>query len=127
MSKKNGKHGPEIAENIVLRMEIDALRDQIKLAENAMAALNREAVMSTQCIATLMHFYGLDSVELTNADKRAAYEATWFRVRRDIIKFPVGAPSIRLTLLPVTDEERATNTANLAKQEAAKKPRVIEP
>ncbi len=127
MSKKNGKHGPEIAENIVLRMEIDALREQLKLAQNALAALNREAVMSTHCIATLMHFYSMDSVELTDDDKRAAFEATWFRVRRDIIRFPVGAPSIRLTLLPVTDEERVANAANLAKLEAAKNPRIIEP
>lgn len=126
MSKSNGEYSLTVAENISLRAEVQELRVRLGHAAVKFEKIYDEAMLSTHCLATIMHVSGLETIEFSDADKRECYEATWLRIRREIIKFEdkdIG-PSIRLTLLPVTDKERKENEATLA---AEKKPKIIRP
>ncbi len=93
-------HALKIATNIIKRATQAA-------AESALTA--KEA---SECVATLMHRMGVDQLELSDREKRAAWDACWLRVNLEILEHDDGqANSVRLSLIPVTDAERLEDDA----------------
>ena len=119
MSKSNGEpYSLTVAENIALRAEVQELRVRLGHAAVKVEKIHEEAMISTHCIAVMLHVSGLETIELSDIAKKRCFEATWLRVRREVIKYKdesIG-PSVRLTLVSITKAERKENDALLAKQ-----------
>lgn len=91
----------------------------LKYAASLRSAV-RSAELARECLAILVHRSGIAGTELTEVEKKAAWDATWLRVRLDILEHDgedehLGT-SVRLTLVPVTDDERDANVAKLKTQ-----------
>ena len=126
MSSKNGTP-PSVEE--ILREQLAGMATQVKQlsvalmnAEQAKAALGRQATVANNALATVLHSQGLDGVKMTIPEQQAATEFCWLRVRLDIVEEDDKTQVMQLRLLAVTDEERAAAKAVAKKRaKAAKK------
>ena len=84
--------------------------DMVDRATRAAVKSALTAKEASECVATLMHRMGVTELELTDREKRAAWEATWLRVNIEILEHDDDqGNSVRLKCIPCTDEERREN------------------
>jgi len=89
---------------------------KLQAVEAAAAQATDHAQLASECLAIMLHRTGETGTELTEIEKRAAWDATWLRLRLDILEHDDVGASVRLTLLPVTLEEREANEAKKGPQ-----------
>ena len=103
---------PNLSETDILRAELFEVRKEASATQQAHAQLRRtyEKLVSQdriaeECLAVLMHKTGNVCVELSAAEKKVAWDATWLRVRLDVLEHDEEGieNSARLSLMVITE------------------------
>ncbi len=112
----------------VLRVDNTEIKKRLGLAMTALvswqarcAQAEKRARTATTALATVLHLSAIETIDLSNDDSFATFEHCWHRVKTEVIKHDNDEPSsLRLTLVPVTDEERlkAAEAEEAAKKKA---------
>lgn len=112
MNGPNGKNPlAGLSEIVVLRSEAARFRKRCGELEQQLAAASGQHQLLLGALATLMHREGGEPVELSEAEKLAAFEHCWLRIRAEVLAHEDGPNSLQVSLVPVTDEERAQRAA----------------
>jgi len=67
-------------------------------------------------VAVLMHRLGVEVLEISDEERRAAWDYSWLRVNFEVLEHDDGqGNSVRLRLMPVTAQERALDEDRASK------------
>lgn len=100
--------------NLPSRPSRKQLLQTIQLASSMIDRATRSAEISAltakdagDTVAILMHRLGVETLEISDAERRSAYEYSWLRVNLEVLEHDTGeGNSVRLRLIPVTAQER---------------------
>ena len=99
-------------------MGSDAARLELRTALNQ---ANEHVTTITEILASMIHRSGEAGTTITDGERQAAFGVCWLRVMLDfMVDEDTEESSVRVSLVPITDDERKANTAGLAERAKAK-------
>ena len=75
----------------------------------------QDVSMLTEILAAMIHRAGEAGITVVDAERQAAWDACWLRISVDVLEEEGVGNSVRVSLMPPSDDERKINDANLEK------------